>query len=83
MNTPLDPCSICREDFIEANIPDYGDKIQFSTEGSIILPDGRSIKTSCDHAFHSKCITNWINTVSTASCPLCRREITIIGLVHS
>ncbi|XWS72086.1 hypothetical protein CRYUN_Cryun02cG0010400 [Craigia yunnanensis] len=37
--------------------------------------DVASRKVSCGHAYHHKCITDWLLNGNSNSCPLCRHEI--------
>ena len=32
------------------------------------------VTTSCNHAYHFRCLSNWFATKHTGSCPICRKK---------
>lgn len=51
-------CGICHEDVIDSG-----------TGGAVATG---SIKTSCGHIFHPKCLWKWYSTQDESKCPMCR-----------
>jgi len=46
------------------------DEIEFTPKGRMIAST-----LSCDHSFHTRCITSWFATQEKGTCPLCRNEV--------
>ncbi|XWS35317.1 hypothetical protein CRYUN_Cryun21dG0115500 [Craigia yunnanensis] len=47
--------------------------IQSLSESVSELGDAKQV--SCGHVYHEKCITDWLLTGRSSSCPMCRSDI--------
>jgi RING-H2 zinc finger domain len=72
---PLDElfCPICLVEY------DHGDLLQRSASGTdnvakVSMKGSVVVESQCDHIFHQKCITQWMESNGYGSCPMCRRS---------
>ena len=70
---PDESCSICSVSFDSTN---YTDSMTTNNENKN-ENDDKIVKTMCNHIFHEKCITKYINEYKGTRCPLCRTTLII------